>query len=157
MKLDAIDKKILKLLQTDAKLTTKEIALKTGLSATAVFERVKKLERTKVITGYTAILDTNLIERNFAVYCFVKLLQHTKEYVLNFERQAFKLPEVLECFHVSGDYDYILKIHVKDMQEYRNFMVSKLTNIDGIGSTHSSFVINEVKYSRVFDLDNASI
>ncbi len=75
-------------------------------------------------------------------------MQHSKEYLSNFEKEILKLDEVLECFHVSGDYDYILKIHVADMKEYREFMVTKLTTIRHIGSTHSIFSINEVKNSH---------
>lgn len=152
IKLDKTDKHIIKLLQENSKLTTKEIAYRIGLSNTAVFERIKKLEKSKVIKSYTIILDESIIEKNFVVFCFVKLIQHTKDLVLNFENKISELSEVMTCFHVSGDYDYILKINVKDMNEYREFMVSKLTNIKGIGSTHSSFVITNVKNQHVFEL-----
>ena len=85
------------------------------------------------------------IEKSFLVFCHIKLIQHSKEFVTTFEREILKLEEVSECFHVSGDYDYILKIYVKDMDEYRDFMVTKLTAIKYIGSTHSTFAIEEVK------------
>ena len=81
------------------------------------------------------------------VLCHVKLIQHIKDYVLQFEREVVQLEEVSECHHISGDYDYILKVNVSDMETYREFMVTKLTAIKNIGSTQSSFVINEVKYS----------
>ncbi len=152
IQLDALDKHIIQLLQENSKLTTKEIAYKIGLSNTAVFERIKKLEKNKVIKSYSITLDETMIEKNFVVFCFVKLIQHTKDNVLNFEHKIKLLQEVMVCSHVSGDYDYILKIHVKDMEAYRDFMVSKLTNIQGIGSTHSSFVISEVKNNHVFEL-----
>jgi Lrp/AsnC family leucine-responsive transcriptional regulator len=80
------------------------------------------------------------------------LVQHAKDFIAEFENAILKLDEVLECFHVSGDYDYILKICVKDMEEYREFMVTKLTSIKHIGSTHSSFMIGEVKNTTVFDI-----
>ena len=86
------------------------------------------------------------------VFCHLKLLQHTKEFINQFEKEVIKLDEVLECFHVSGDYDYILKICVKDMEEYREFMVTKLTTLQHIGSTHSTFMIGEVKNSTSFTL-----
>ena len=79
------------------------------------------------------------------VFCHIKLIQHTKEYLTTFEKEVIALDEVLECFHVSGDYDYILKIGVKDMETYREFMVTKLTTLNYIGSTHSTFMIGEVK------------
>ena len=83
---------------------------------------------------------------------FGKLTQHKKEYVLQFEKEILTLPEVTECFHVSGDYDYILKICVKNMEEYRNFMVTKLTTLQHIGSTHSSFMITEVKNTTTIEI-----
>jgi Lrp/AsnC family leucine-responsive transcriptional regulator len=79
-------------------------------------------------------------------------VQHSKELITKFESEVTKLEEVLECFHVSGEYDYILKVHVKDMDEYREFMVTKLTNLQHIGSTQSSFMIGEVKNSTAFNL-----
>lgn len=145
MTFDEIDKKLLLFLQEDAKQTTKELSYKLGLSVTAVYERIKKLENTGVISKYVAILDRNKINRDFIILCHVKLSQHKKEYVLQFEREVMNLQEVTECFHVSGDYDYILKIGVKDMEDYRNFMLTKLTTLQHIASTHSSFMISEVK------------
>lgn len=147
MILDNTDQKLLTLLQEDCKKTTKQYALSLGLSTTAVYERIKRLDREKVITNYVALVDKEKVNRNFTVLCHVKLIQHTKENVLRFEKQVQKLNEVAECIHVSGDYDYILTIHVKDMEAYREFMVHKLTAIDQIGSTQSSFVINTVKKS----------
>jgi Lrp/AsnC family leucine-responsive transcriptional regulator len=142
MALDETDKKLLLFLQEDSKQTTKELAYKLGLSVTAVYERIRKLENNGVIAKYVAILDRHKIDRNFIVLCHVKLTQHKKEYVLQFEREIMNLHEVSECFHVSGDYDYILKIAVKDMEDYRNFMLSKLTTLQHIASTHSSFIIS---------------
>jgi len=145
MDFDDFDKKLMIYLQEDAKQTTKELSYKLGLSVTAVYERIKKLEKNGVISKYVALLNKDKINKNFTVLCHVKLIQHKKEYVLDFEKEVVNLPEITECFHVSGDYDYILKINVKDMQDYRNFMLSKLTTIKHIASTHSSFMISEVK------------
>ncbi|MCA6065597.1 Lrp/AsnC family transcriptional regulator [Chryseobacterium sp. RG1] len=145
MDFDDLDKKLLIYLQEDAKQTTKELSYKLGLSVTAVYERIKKLEKIGVISKYVALLNRDKINKNFTVLCHVKLIQHKKEYVIEFEKEVVNLPEITECFHVSGDYDYILKINVKDMQDYRNFMLSKLTTIKHIASTHSSFMISEVK------------
>lgn len=147
MELDDKDKQLVKLLQEDCKKTTKEYADNLQLSKTAVYERIRRLERTGVITGYVALLDKEKVQRDFTVLCHIKLVQHTKENVLRFEREILKLEEVSECFHVSGDYDYILKVNVKNMKKYREFMVTKLTAISNIGSTQSSFSIREVKYS----------
>ncbi|PHK18666.1 AsnC family transcriptional regulator [Nostoc linckia z15] len=146
---DATDRKLLSLLQEDSRRTTKELSLKLNLSATAVYERVKKLEREGVITRYVALLDRKKVDKGFVVFCHLKLMQHTREYLTKFENEITRLDEVLECYHVSGDYDYILKIYVKDMEAYREFMVTKLTTLQHIGSTHSTFMIGEVKNSNI--------
>ena len=150
--MDAIDKKLLGLLQKDTKKTTKELSMVLNLSVTAVYERIKKLEREGVIKKYVALLDRNKVEKAFVVFCHIKLIQHTKDLIHTFESEVIKLDEVSECFHVSGDYDYILKVNVKDMVEYREFMVTKLTGLQHIGSTQSSFMIGEVKNSTAFTL-----
>jgi Lrp/AsnC family leucine-responsive transcriptional regulator len=152
MQLDSTDKKLINLLQNDSKQTTKRLSLQLNLSVTAVYERIKKLENQKVIDKYVAIIDKNKIEKSFLVFCHLKLIQHSREYVTTFEREIIKLEEVSECFHVSGDFDYILKIYVKDMEEYRNFMVTKLTAIKYIGSTHSIFAIEQVKNTTAINL-----
>ncbi|UOE41765.1 Lrp/AsnC family transcriptional regulator [Chryseobacterium suipulveris] len=149
MNFDDKDRKLLVLLQENSKKTTKELANELNLSATAVFERIKKLERQKVIEKYVAIIDKKLVKKDFVVLCHVKLSQHSKEYITQFEKEIVKFPEILECFHVSGDYDYILKICMENIEEYREFMVSKLTSMQHIASTHSSFSIKEVKNTTV--------
>ncbi|MDD3004097.1 Lrp/AsnC family transcriptional regulator [Flavobacterium sp.] len=152
MNFDAIDSKLLKLLQNDAKQTTKQLSSKLNLSVTAVYERIKKLEREGVIERQVVLLNRNKIKKGFVVFCHLKLMQHTKEFIAQFEKEVVQLNEVLECFHVSGDYDYILKICVENMEEYREFMVTKLTTLQHIGSTHSTFMIGEVKNTTVYTL-----
>jgi Lrp/AsnC family transcriptional regulator, leucine-responsive regulatory protein len=145
MSLDKIDKHIVKLLQEDAKQTTKEIANKTNLSVTAVYERIKKLERDDIITNYVALVNKNKIEKSFMVLCWIKLEKHSKPFLTKFETEVRKIDEVLECFNITGDYDYLLKVLVKDMDAYREFMVTKLTTLNHIGSTRSTFVITSIK------------
>lgn len=145
MKLDNTDRKLINLLQEDSKRTNKQLSLLLNLSVTAVFERIKKLERAEIITRYIAQVNPKKVDKSFIVFCQVKLIQHSREYLSVFESEILKLNEVSECFHISGDYDYVLKIFVKDMEEYREFMVNKLTTIKHIGSTQSSFMIGEVK------------
>ena len=152
MTIDATDKKLLQFLQEDSKQTTKELSLKLNLSVTAVYERIKKLEREEIISKYVVLLNRNKIQKGFVVFCHLKLMQHTKEFISQFEKEVVQLTEVLECFHVSGDYDYILKICVENMEEYREFMVTKLTTLQHIGSTHSTFMIGEVKNTTAFSL-----
>ncbi len=152
-KLDAVDVSLLTLLQADSNKTTKEYAHQLNLSTTAVYERIKRLEKTGVITKYVALVDKKKVGKSFIVLCHVKLVQHTKEFVLQFESEVLKLEAVVECYHISGDSDYILKIYVSDMEDYRDFMMTKLTALKHIGSTRSSFIISEVKHSSAICLD----
>ncbi len=152
MKIDELDKRILEHLQEDSKKTNKEISNDLKLSVTAVYERIRKLEKAGVISKYVALLDPEKVEKGFMVLCQIKLIQHKKDFLTRFEKEVTSLPEVIECFHVSGDYDYILKVLVKDMDAYREFMVTKLTNLDHIGSTKSIFTISKVKQSTVVSL-----
>ena len=152
MKFDDIDRKLMTLLQEDCKKTTKEYALRLGLSNTAVYERIKRLEKSNTVKQYVALLNKDMVNRSFTVFCHVKLVQHTRENIQQFEKDVLKLIEVVECYHLSGDYDYLIKIHVKDMIAYREFMVNKLTVIKYIGSTHSIFTIGEVKNSTAINL-----
>ena len=152
MTFDIIDKKLIQLLQTDSKQTNKALAYALDLSVTAVYERIKKLENNGVINKYVALVDKKSVNKDFVVFCSIKLVQHTQDYVVKFEREVAKLNEVLECYHISGDYDYLIKVLVEDMEEFREFMVEKLTKIDHIGSTHSMFMINEVKHTTAITL-----
>ena len=149
---DTIDKKLLQLLQEDSKQTNKALSNKLNLSVTAVYERIKKLENNGVISRYVALVDKAKVQKDFVAFCHVKLVQHSQDYVIKFEREVNQLEEVLECYHLSGDYDYLLKVLVKDMQAFREFMVEKLTKINHIGSTHSMFMINEVKHTTSITL-----
>ena len=149
--MDLIDKKLLFLLQTDSKKTTKELSLKLNLSVTAVYERIKKLEREGIIDKYVVLVNRSKVDKGFVVFGHLKLIQHTREFLTKFESEVVKLSEILECHHVSGDYDYILKIAVKDMEAYREFLVTKLTTLEHIGSTHSTFMISEVKNTTVLN------
>ena len=152
MKLDTLDLSILKLLQKNSKLTNKALSTHLSLSVTAVYERIKKLEKTGIIKGYVALLSKEKLDQSFVAFCHVKLIQHTQDNVKQFEKEVIKIDEVLECYHLSGDYDYLLKVHVKDMESYRNFMIEKLTNLNHIGSTHSMFMINEVKHTTALNI-----
>jgi len=152
MKFDEIDKKLLVLLQSDSKQTNKELSNNLNLSVTAVYERIKKLEREGIIEKYVALVRKENINKSFVAFCNIKLVQHSQDYVIKFEKDVTKLKEVLECYHISGDYDYLLKVLVKDMEEFREFMVKKLTTINHIGSTHSTFMISEVKHTTAINI-----
>lgn len=152
MALDKIDIELLKQLQTDCKQTNKELSSKLNLSVTAIYERIKKLERQGIIERYVAIIDGKSIDLGLIVFCLVKLEKHAKVAITHFEKDIANLNEVLECFHVSGEYDYLLKVVVADMEHFRAFMVNKLTSLQYVGSTQSSFTINRVKYTTALTL-----
>lgn len=153
MNFDSIDIQLIHLLQEDCKQTTKELSLKLNLSATAVYERIKKLEREGIISSYVALVNKEKIDKGFVAFCSIKLLQHTQDFVVKFEKEISELVEVTECYHISGDYDYLLKVLVSDMAEFREFMVEKLTTISHIGSTKSAFMISEVKHTTAISID----
>ncbi|MBA6151313.1 Lrp/AsnC family transcriptional regulator [Gelidibacter maritimus] len=152
MNFDSIDKNLLKLLQDNSKRTNKEISNILNLSVTAVYERIRKLEKEGVISKYVALIEKQKADKNFVAFCHVKLVQHTQDYITKFEKEVANLAEVMECHHISGDYDYLLKVIVSDMEAFREFMVNKLTSINHIGSTHSMFVINEVKHTTAITI-----
>lgn len=147
IQLDEIDNRILKLLQVKSNLTTKELAVKVNLSTTPVFERVKKLERAGYIKRYIAVLDAVKLNKGLMVFCNVTLKEHTRDIGNQFVKDILSLKQVVECYNISGDYDFFLKILVSDMKEYQNFVLDYLGNIKNIGSTHSTFVMGEIKNS----------
>ena len=143
--LDSTDLQILRALQENARLTTKELAARVNLSTTPVFERMKRLEKEGFIKKYVAVLDAEKLGRGFTVFCSVKLKQMTQSVAREFISVIRDIPQVAECYNISGEYDYLLKIQAPDMKYYNEFIINVLGNIDAIGSTLSSFVMNEIK------------
>ena len=143
---DRIDLAILRTLHNDAKLTTKELATAVHLTPTPVFERLKRLERQGVIKKYVAVLDAQKLNRAFVVFCSVKLSRMNHDIALDFTRRIHEIPEVTECYNISGDFDYLLKINVQDMAQYQQILLDKLGTIESLGSLKSSFVMDEVKH-----------
>ena len=146
--LDRTDILILRELQKDAKLTTKELAAKVNLSASPTFERQKRLERDGYIRKYVAVVDPVKTGNGIMVLCNVRLKHHSKEFSRQFTSVIADIDEVVECFNTSGDYDYQLKIYARSMQDYQNFVLGTLGDLDCIGSLHSIFVIGEVKNTQ---------
>lgn len=144
-KIDSTDKKILEILQLNSNQSIKQIASQLKLTNTPVHERIKKLEKSGVIESYSANIDAKKIGKDLMVYTSVSLKEHTKDYLLNFETKVQSLQEVIECHHVSGDHDYLLKVMLKNMDDYRDFLTNKLAKIANIGNVHSSFVVGVVK------------
>jgi Lrp/AsnC family leucine-responsive transcriptional regulator len=143
--LDKTDLQILKTLQKNAKLTTKELAEAVNLSPTPVFERQKRLERQGYIRKYVAVLDPEKLGLGLLVFCKVKLKQINHEIADSFVRRILLIPEVTECYNTSGAYDYLLKVRARDMKHYQEFILSKLGDIESVGSIESTFVMSEVK------------
>ena len=145
--LDKTDLQILRILQNNSKLTTKELAAQVNLSTTPVFERLKKLETEGYIKKYVAILDAEKLNCGFVVFCSVKLKRLNREIAGEFTRIIQNIPEVTECYNISGEYDYLLKIHAPDMKYYQEFIINVLGTIDSLGSLMSTFVMAEIKHN----------
>ena len=143
--LDKTDLQILRILQRNAKLTTKELADAVHLTPTPVFERQKRLERQGYIKKYVAVLDPERLNQGLLVFCKVKLKQINHEIADEFTRRIRRIPEVTECYNTSGNYDYLLKVRAADMHQYQEFLLNKLGNIESLASLESTFVMSEVK------------
>ena len=144
--LDKKDLQILRTLQENARLTTKELATRVNLSSTPVFERLKRLENGGYIKKYIAVLDAEKLNLGFVVFCRVKLSKLNREIATEFTRIIQDIPEVTECYNISGSYDYLLKIHAPNMKYYQEFILNVLGTIDSLGSLESTFVMDEVKH-----------
>lgn len=145
--LDQTDIAILRILQENAAITNKELAARVNLSSTPVFERVKRLKDQGYIKKYVAVLDTEKLDCSFVAFCYIKLKQHTYDNADRFMKAVQELDEVGECYNISGDYDFLLKVYVSSMKEYQKFVLRILGELDCIGGLNSSFVMGEVKNS----------
>lgn len=145
MILDEIDIKILRELQLNSRLTNKELAARVHLSTTPTFERHRRLERAGLIKRYTAVLDAEIINKGFTVFCNVGFKHITTEYAEKFRKTVRDWHEVTECYNVSGDADFLLKVCVKGMAEYQNFLLNKLGVQDYVSTIRSTFVMATFK------------
>lgn len=148
-KLDAIDSRIVLKLLENGKSTNKEIAESLNMTTTPVYDRIKRLERDGFIKGYTAIVDQKKMGFTLISFCTVSLETHSKEFIAQFESDIKELPEVMECYHIAGMFDYLLKIYSTDMADYQNFITTKLASLANIGKVQSSFIMTEVKNERI--------
>ncbi|GAB2643118.1 Lrp/AsnC family transcriptional regulator [Emticicia sediminis] len=150
--LDNVDKQILGLLQKNAKLTIKELAEELNLTTSPIFERIKRLEKEGVIEGYVALLNPERVGKGQVVFCNVSMPIYTKENIENFEHIVRSMPQVLECYHLAGLVDYQLKVYVKDIKEYDDFL-KQLAEIQIVKVHSSAVVLHDVKYSTVIQID----
>jgi Lrp/AsnC family leucine-responsive transcriptional regulator/Lrp/AsnC family transcriptional regulator len=146
--LDETDVRLLRLLGENSSLTVKDLAARVNLSATPVFERVKRLEANGYIKKYIALLDAEKLDYRLIVFCNIRLKHHDKNIGHEFVTDIMRLTEVVECYNISGDHDFLLKVYAKDMKHYQDFVFNKLGSVKSIGSTHSTFVMCENKNSH---------
>ena len=151
--LDGKDRSILRLLQTNAKMTVKEIAEKIHLSTTPVHERIKRMENAGVIKQYATLLDHTKVKKGLMVICYVSLKQHSKTAGNKFIKAIHELNEVVECYNISGEFDFMLKVIAENMNDYYDFHVNKLSPIENMGHVQSVFVMGIIKQTHqlVFD------
>ncbi|CAN1577072.1 Lrp/AsnC family transcriptional regulator [Lacihabitans sp. CS3-21] len=147
--IDPVDLKILKLLKKDGMMTNRQIAVELNLTTTPIHERIKRLRRDGFIEKYTIELNRKKLNKNLIVFCNVSLKEHAQQFLTQFERDVQTVPEVVECYCVSGGSDFLLKVIVSDMEEYKDFILNKLAAISNIGSAQSHFVITEAKHSSI--------
>ncbi|MFT5600654.1 MAG: Lrp/AsnC family leucine-responsive transcriptional regulator [Flavobacteriales bacterium] len=150
--MDHLDTEILMLIQGNAKLNTKEIAGKIGLSVTPTYERIKKLENRGIIKSYVALLNRRKIGKHLVAFCQITLQKHKKTIIENFKKRVAEFPEIMEINHVSGNYDFLLKVVVADIDEFHLFVNEKLSVVDGISTINSSFVMDNIKEETQFQL-----
>jgi len=153
MILDHIDLKILKLLQDNSNRTTKSLAAELNLSTTPVFERIKKLEKEGYIDKYVALLNAKKVGLKQTVFIGITLQGHTRSYLEKFVKQINDFPEVIECHRVTGNFDYLLKLVVEDVEAYEKFIITKLTLLPYLGSVQSYIALSEGKRTHKLNLD----
>jgi DNA-binding Lrp family transcriptional regulator len=146
--LDEKDRAILRLLQDNAKITVREIATRVHLSTTPVHERIRRLEETGVIRQYATLLDHAKVKKGLLAICYVSLKEHNKKSGGKFIRTMHELSEVTECYIISGEFDFMLKVAVENMDAYYDFHVNKLGQVENIGHVQSTFVMGVVKQSH---------
>lgn len=148
-KLDQKDIAILKLLQENARATVKEIAHKIHLSTTPVYERIKRMEEAGVIKQYATLVDHSKVKKGLIVICYVSLKQHNKTAGAKFIKAINDMSEVIECYIISGQFDFMLKVVAENMDTYYDFHVNRLSEIENIGNVQSVFVMGVMKQTHV--------
>jgi len=148
LSLDQMDLSILKLLQENARITVKEISENVHLSTTPVHERIKRMEESGVIKQYATLVDHSKVKKGLMVICYVSLRQHSKEAGDKFIRAILELNEVIECYNISGEFDFMLKVVSEDMNAYYDFHVNKLSQIENMGHVQSIFVMGIIKQTH---------
>ncbi len=157
IKLDAIDLKILGILQEDASLSNVELAERIGLSQSPCLRRVKALEDARIIRKRVTLLDPRSIDLSVNVFVSVTLEKQIRERLQDFEKEVLRRPEVLECYLMTGEADYLLRVVVQDLDAYERFLKNHLTRIPGVASIKSSFALNQVQYRTALPLNHIEV
>lgn len=150
--LDDTDLRLLKIVGENSSFTIKELANKVNLTPSPVFERIRRLEEQGYIKKYIALLDAEKLNFGLIVFCNIKLKHHDKSIGNQFVTDILQIEEVVECYNISGDFDFLLKVYARDMKHYQDFVFNKLGSVKSIGSTHSTFVMCENKNSYNINL-----
>lgn len=150
---DKKDLSILKLLQHNARITVKEIAEKVHLSTTPVHERIKRMEEAGIIKQYATLVDNEKVNKSLMVICYVSLKQHGKNAGAKFIKVINQLNEVIECYSISGDFDFMLKVVCEDMNAYYDFHVNKLSETENVGHVQSTFIMGVIKETHMLVWD----
>ena len=150
--LDAIDRKILAVLQDEGRITAQELAERVGLTASPCLRRIRMLEEGGVIRRYVAVVDQQAVGLPVSVFVSVKLERQREEELDRFAAAIARWPEVLECYLMTGPRDYLLRVVVPDLAAYERFLKDKLTRLDGVQSIESSFALGQVKYTSVLPI-----
>ncbi|PSJ63103.1 Lrp/AsnC family transcriptional regulator [Pseudaminobacter soli (ex Li et al. 2025)] len=151
-KLDRIDSKIIAVLQSDGRITLQELADKVGLSPTPCARRLRMMEDEGIIKGYAAVIDQAKIGLPVSAFASIKLERQREEYLDRFAQTVSKWPEVVDCYLMTGQYDYLMRVVVADLAAYEAFLKTKLTRLEGVASIETSFALGQTKRSEVLPL-----
>ena len=153
-RLDAVDRQLLRLLQDSGRTTNRELARQVDLSPPALQKRVQKLQDAGVIQRYTALIDREAVGLDLLCFVQVTLAHHEPESVQGFREQVGEIPEVLECHHLTGEFDYLMKVVVRNHKDLERFLFEKLTSISGVDKIRTSIVLRQIKESTVLPIDD---
>ncbi|HVZ01705.1 MAG TPA: Lrp/AsnC family transcriptional regulator [Dongiaceae bacterium] len=151
-KMDEIDRRIIAAIQHDGKITTQELAARVGLSASPCARRVRLLEQAGIVKGYTAVIDQKKAGLPINAFASIKLERQREEDLDRFAQAVTRWPEVLDCYLMTGQRDYLMRIVVRDLEAYERFLKEKLTRLKGIASIETSFALDQVKRSEALPL-----
>ncbi|MDC0272519.1 Lrp/AsnC family transcriptional regulator [Crocinitomicaceae bacterium] len=151
--IDDTDRKILEILQENAMATAKEMANDLSLTTTPIYERIKKLQKTGIIKQYVALLDADILDKSILVFMNITIKDHHSEKRNEFVQEMQKLKDVIEFYHTSGSFDFLVKVRFSDIRSFKNFLVNEVASILNIGDIESQIVLEEIKYSTKIIID----